>query len=54
MSSRYSSCLSFTPPNSLCCSTWVKPMIAFNGVRSSWLMFARNSDLCRLDASSSR
>ena len=28
-------------------------MIAFSGVRSSWDMFARNSDLCRLAASSS-
>ena len=29
-------------------------MIALSGVRSSWDMFARNSDLCRLAASSSR
>ncbi len=29
-------------------------MIAFSGVRSSWDMFARNSDLWRLAASSSR
>ena len=54
MSSRYSSCLSFTAPNSFCCSTWVKPMIAFSGVLSSWLMLAKNSDLWRLAASSSR
>ena len=27
-------------------------MIAFNGVRSSWDMLARNSDLMRLAASS--
>ena len=47
MSSRYSSCLSFTSPNSFCCSTWVKPMIAFSGVRSSCDMLARNSDLWR-------
>ena len=53
MSSRYSSCLSFTSPNSFCCSTWVKPMIAFSGVRSSCDMLARNSDLCVLAASSS-
>ncbi len=46
MSSRYSSCLSFTSPNSFCFSTWEKPTIAFNGVRSSWLMLARKSDLC--------
>ena len=52
MSSRYSSCLSFTGPNSFCCSTCVKPMIAFSGVLSSWLMFARNSDLCLLATSS--
>ena len=24
----------------------VRPMIAFNGVRNSWLMLARNCDLC--------
>ena len=29
----------------------VKPRIAFSGVRSSWLMFARNSDLARLASS---
>ena len=29
------------------------PMMAFIGVRSSWLMFARNWDLCRLACSSS-
>ena len=29
------------------------PMIAFIGVRSSWLMLARNCDLCRLATSSS-
>ncbi len=54
MSSRYSSCLSLTSPKSFCCSTWVKPMIAFSGVRSSCYMLARNSDLWRLAASSSR
>jgi hypothetical protein len=31
-----------------------KPMIALSGVRSSCDMFARNSDLCRLAASSCR
>src|SRR5512140_2081869 len=30
-------------------STSEKPMMAFSGVRSSWDMLARNSDLCRLD-----
>ena len=29
-------------------------MMAFSGVRSSWLMLARNSDLCRLATSSCR
>src|SRR3546814_12443834 len=28
-----------------------KPMIAFSGVRSSWLMLARNADFARLAAS---
>jgi hypothetical protein len=28
-----------------------KPMIAFKGVRSSWLILARNSDFARLAAS---
>src|SRR3546814_13347092 len=27
---------------------WEKPRMAFSGVRSSWLMLARNSDLARL------
>ncbi len=52
MSSRYSSCFSLTWPNSFSLSTWEKPTIAFKGVRSSWLMLARNSDLC-LEATSS-
>ena len=30
------------------------PMMAFSGVRSSWLMLARNCDLCWLASSSSR
>ena len=54
MSSRYSSCFSFTSPNSFCCSTWEKPMIAFSGVRSSCDMLARNSDLCLVATSSAR
>ena len=29
------------------CSTWLKPMIEFSGVRSSWLIRARNSLLAR-------
>ena len=53
MSSRYSSCFSFTSPNIFSRSTCEKPMIAFSGVRSSCDMFARNSDLCRLAVSSS-
>ncbi len=52
MSSRYSSCFSFTSPNSFCFNTWEKPTIAFSGVRSSCDMLARKSDLC-LDATSS-
>ena len=35
-------------------STSEKPMIALSGVRSSWDMFARNSDLCWLATSSWR
>ena len=54
MSSRYSSCFSFTSPNILSRNTCEKPMIAFSGVRSSCDMLARNSDLCRLAVSSSR
>ena len=54
MSSRYSSCFSLTSPNIRSRSTCEKPMIAFSGVRSSCDMFARNSLLCRLAASSSR
>ena len=53
MSSRYSACFSFTGPNISSRSTCEKPMIAFSGVRSSCDMLARNSDLCRLAASSS-
>ena len=29
-------------------SSWAKPRIALSGVRSSWLMLERNSDLARL------
>src|SRR5713101_7540365 len=50
MSFRYSSCFSFSSPNMRSVSTSEKPMMAFNGVRSSWDMLARNSDLCRLAA----
>ncbi|MBL0149947.1 MAG: hypothetical protein IPP87_15040 [Ideonella sp.] len=39
-------------PNIRSASTSENPMIAFNGVRSSWLMLARNSDLCWLAISS--
>ena len=53
MSSRYSACFSLTAPNIALRSTWEKPLIAFSGVRSSCDMFARNSDLWRLAASSS-
>ena len=54
MSWRYSACFSFTSPNIRSASTSEKPMIAFSGVRSSWDMLARNSDLWRLAASSCR
>ena len=54
MSCRYSACFSFTSPNIRSASTSEKPMIAFSGVRSSWDMLARNSDLWRLAASSCR
>ena len=46
MSSRYSACFSFTEPTISSRNTCEKPMIAFSGVRSSWDMLARNSDLC--------
>ena len=54
MSFRYSSCFSLSSPNIRSDSTSEKPMIAFSGVRSSWDMFARNSDLCWLATSSCR
>ena len=54
MSCRYSACFSFTSPNIRSASTSEKPRIAFSGVRSSWDMLARNSDLWRLAASSCR
>ena len=54
MSWRYSACFSFTSPNIRSASTSEKPRIAFSGVRSSWDMLARNSDLWRLAASSCR
>jgi hypothetical protein len=43
-----------TSPNILSASTSAKPMMALGGVRSSWDMFARNSDLWRLANSSWR
>src|SRR5713101_960211 len=46
MSLRYSSCFSFSSPNIRSVSTSENPMMAFSGVRSSWDMLARNSDLC--------
>ena len=54
MSWMYSACLSFSSPNIRSWSTSEKPMIALSGVRSSWDMLARNSDLCWLAASSCR
>ena len=39
-------------PNMRSRSTSEKPMMAFSGVRSSWDILARNSDLCRLATSS--
>src|SRR5207302_1632272 len=54
MSFRYSSCFSFNSPNIRSTSTSENPMMAFSGVRSSWDMFARNSDLCWLAAASCR
>ena len=54
MSLRYSSCFSFSSPNMRSVSTSEKPMMALRGVRSSWDMFARNSDLCWLATSSWR
>ncbi len=54
MSLRNSSCFSFSSPNVRSVRTSEKPMIALSGVRSSWDMWARNSDLCRLAASTSR
>ena len=51
MSSMYSACFSFSSPNIRSPSTSEKPMMALSGVRSSWDMLARNSDLCRLAAS---
>ena len=53
MSSRYSSCFSFTSPTIPSRSTCEKPMIAFSGVRSSCDMLARKSDLCWLAVSTS-
>ena len=54
MSCRYSSCRSFSSPNIRSSSTSEKPITAFNGVRNSCDMLARNSDLCREAISNSR
>jgi len=51
MSCTYSACLSLSSPNMRSWSTSENPMMALSGVRSSWDMLARNSDLCRLAAS---
>src|SRR3990172_2309188 len=51
---RYSACFSFTSPNIRSWRTSEKPMMALRGVRSSWDMLARNSDLCWLASSSCR
>ncbi len=48
MSFRYSSCFSLISPNIFSSSTSEKPMMEFNGVRSSCDMLARNCDLCWL------
>ena len=48
MSWRYSSWRWLRSPNIRSSSTLEKPITAFSGVRSSWDMLARNSDLCRL------
>ena len=45
MSRRYSSWRSLISPNVRSSSTWENPFTAFSGVRSSWDMLARNSDL---------
>ena len=47
-------CSSFNGPASPPCSTVVKPRIEFSGVRSSWLIVARNSDLRRSSSRSRR
>src|SRR5882762_9501381 len=47
----YSAYLSLSGPNMRSLIMPEKPMIALSGVRSSWLMFARNSDFARLAAS---
>ncbi len=48
MSCRYSSCRSLSSPNMRSSRTSENPMTAFSGVRSSWDMLARKSDLCWL------
>ena len=52
MSSTYSACLALSSPKKRAWSASEKPMMAFSGVRSSWDIADRNSDLWRLAASS--
>ena len=52
MSWRYSVCFSLMSPNIFSARISENPMMALSGVRSSCDMLARNSDLCRLAASS--
>ncbi len=49
----YFDCFSLRAPNVSSCRISEKPMIEFSGVRSSWLMFARNSDFVLLAVASS-
>ena len=53
ISSRHCCCSSFMSPVMPSSMSSEKPMMEFNGVRSSWDMLAMNSDLCRLAFSSS-
>ncbi len=53
MSATYSCCLALRGPRSPEPSMSAKPMMALRGVRSSWLMAARNELFWRLAASSS-
>ena len=47
----YDRCLSVSVPKISCSSSSENPMTAFSGVRSSWLMLARNELLAWLAAS---